>query len=367
MKYIDEYRDPALVRRLVSRIEEAAPRDGAPVKIMEVCGSHTQAIGRYGLRQMLPSRVRLISGPGCPVCVTSVNDVDKALYLAGRSEIIFATFGDMLRVPGTREQSLQKIRAAGADVRVVASARDCLTLACDNRRREVVFLGIGFETTSPTIAATVREAQTREIGNFSVFSVHKVIPPAMQALIADEALAIDGFLCPGHVSTIIGADAYRFVAEAGRAAVITGFEPVDVLEGILMILLQIKEGRPAVEIQYARGAGPEGNVRAREILSSVFEPGAASWRGIGVIDESGLFFRKRYDAFDAARRFAIPEIASEEIKGCACGDILRGAKEPPECGPFGTRCSPRRPVGPCMVSSEGTCAAFYRYRSLRDQ
>lgn len=366
IKYIDEYRDPALVRGLVAKIAAAAPRDGATVTIMEVCGSHTQAIGRHGIRQLLPRGIRLVSGPGCPVCVTSVEDVDRSLYLAGRQGVTLATFGDMLRVPGTDTASLQKLRAAGADVRVVPAARDCLDMAVRNPRREVVFLGIGFETTSPTVAAAVREAERRGIGNFSVFSVHKVIPPAMAVLIADPALAVDGFLCPGHVSTIIGAEAYRFVADAGRAAVITGFEPVDILEGILMILRQLGTGHPDVEIQYARGVAPAGNRKAREVLAAVFRTVDAAWRGLGTIGGSGLAFREEYAAFDASRRFAIPPLASREIGGCACGDILRGAKTPAECAVFGTKCTPRDPVGPCMVSSEGTCAAFYRYGSLRE-
>jgi hydrogenase expression/formation protein HypD len=334
---------------------------------MEVCGSHTQAIGRHGIRQLLPSTIRLVSGPGCPVCVTSVEDVDRSLFLAGQENVILATFGDMLRVPGTDGASLQKLRAAGADIRVVPSARDCLDMAVRNPAREVVFLGIGFETTSPTVAAAVREAARRGITNVSVFSVHKVIPPAMAALIDDPTLAIDGFLCPGHVSTIIGADAYRFVASAGRTAVITGFEPVDILEGILMILRQFREERRVVEIQYARGVTPAGNRKAREILAAVFQTADSAWRGLGVIGGSGLCFRSEYAVFDATRRFAIPPFTSQETQGCACGDILRGAKTPAECPLFGKGCTPREPVGPCMVSSEGTCAAFFHYGSLREE
>jgi len=273
----------------------------------------------------------------------------------------------MLRVPGTGGASLQRLRAAGADIRVVSSARDCLDLALANRNRQVVFLGIGFETTSPTIAATVQEALKKRIDNLCVYSVHKLIPPALRALMADPALSVDGFLCPGHVSTIIGAEAYRFIAEAGRAAVITGFEPVDILEGVLMILQQLCEGRPAVAVQYSRAVSPGGNRRALAILDEVFRPAEATWRGLGAIEGSGLLFRETYRHCDAMERFTIPPLASEEVRGCACGDILRGLLEPDGCPLFGRICTPANPVGPCMVSTEGTCAAHYKYQGGRGE
>jgi len=362
MKYIDEYRDPALAKALLGRIMLTARSLDRRISIMEVCGSHTQAIGRYGIRKLLPANIRLISGPGCPVCVTSIHDVDVAIHLAGRSGVIFATFGDMLRVPGTGGNSLQKLKAHGADIRVVASPLDSSSLAQDNPDKQVIFMGIGFETTSPTIGAMVMRARKLGITNVSVFSVHKVIPPAMQALIDDPSIKIDGFVCPGHVSIVIGAAAYTFLAEAGKPAVITGFEPIDVLEGILMILEQLVEKRPAVAIQYGRGVAPEGNAKARAVLAEVFIARDAEWRGLGTIPASGLVFTDAYQAFDALRRFDVPQIRSIEVKGCSCGDVLRGVILPDECPLFGKGCTPVNPIGPCMVSGEGSCAAYYKYR-----
>lgn len=361
MKFIDEYRDPALVHGLLKGIRHRAARIGAPVTIMEVCGSHTQAIGRYGIRALLPNTVRLISGPGCPVCVTSAGDVDRALYLARQPGVIFATFGDMLRVPGTGGATLQKLRAAGADIRVVSSSADCIELARAHPDREIVFMGIGFETTSPTVAATLCACHERGIQNVSVFSVHKLIPPALQTLISDPALSIDGFLCPGHVSTIIGAQAYACLPASGRAAVITGFEPVDILEGIFLILGQILDGKKEVAIQYHRAVTREGNMRAKVLLEKVFRPAPAEWRGLGRLPESGLAFTEAYQKFDACNRFPVPEMVAEEAAGCRCGDVLRGICFPPQCSLFGSRCTPAHPVGPCMVSTEGTCAAYYKY------
>jgi hydrogenase expression/formation protein HypD len=361
MKLIDEYRDPILVKGLLDRITEFTAGIDEQVTIMEVCGSHTTAIGRFGLRNLLPSKIRLVSGPGCPVCVTSVEDVDTALYFAGQSKTVFATFGDMLRVPGSNGASLQKLRAAGADIRVVLSAMDCIDLAEANRGKEIILMGIGFETTSPTIASVVRESQRKNIKNFSVFSVHKVIPPAIKLLINDPALNIDGFLCPGHVSTMIGTRPYQSIIEADRAAVITGFEPADILEGIFIILKQIKEKKKTVAIQYKRGVKPEGNPRAMAILHSVFRDGPASWRGLGIIPHSGLFFRESFKDFDAMKRFDVPIICSIEMEGCSCGDILRGMISPDQCPLFKSACTPQNPVGPCMVSSEGTCSVYYKY------
>lgn len=361
MKFVDEYRDPSLVQKLCQSIGKRARSLGKEITIMEVCGTHTVSIGRFGIRTLLPDTIKLISGPGCPVCVTSVHDVDCALYLAGVSGVIFATFGDMLRVPGSHGKTLQGMKARGADVRVVVSAMDCVELARMDTSRHVVFMGIGFETTSPTVALLLKECLNSRIENLSVLSVHKVIPPALRVLINDPELKVDGFLCPGHVSTIIGVEPYRCLVEAGRAAVITGFEPVDILEGILMILDQIGRNSPRVEIQYKRGVNPEGNPRARKMLDEVFEPGPAQWRGLGTIPESGLFIREEYAYFDAQRCFSIPHIESVETKGCRCGDVLRGILSPRDCPLFRTVCSPREPMGPCMVSSEGTCSAYYRY------
>lgn len=361
MKYIDEYRDTKIARGLLEGIGRRAAKIAAPVTVMEVCGSHTQALGRYGIRGMLPRGIRLISGPGCPVCVTAIHDVDIALWLAGQPDTVFLTFGDMLRVPGTRGRNLQQLRASGANIRVVASAADGIAIAADNPSKQIVFMGIGFETTSPTVAAVVRACQEKNIKNFSVFSVHKLIPPALQALMHDPALSVDGFLCPGHVSTIIGTQAYHCIPEAGRAAVITGFEPVDILEGVYLLLGQILEGKKEVVLQYSRGVKPEGNQRARAMLEAVFCPASAAWRGLGEIPESGLVFTEAYRTFDALRKYRVPDIVSEEIAGCRCGEILRGIRSPDQCPLFRKACTPLTPVGACMVSSEGTCAAYYKY------
>ena len=361
MRYIDEYRNPLLARGLLDRIAALAGRIGRPVTLMEVCGSHTQAIGRYGIRSLLPPSIRLVSGPGCPVCVTSIRDVDAAHHLAALPGLIFAVFGDMMRVPGTGGKTLQQLRASGAEIRVVPSALDIVAMAENEPGGEVVFMGIGFETTAPTVAAALRTADRKGIGNLSVLSVHKLVPPALRLLLADPALNLDGFLCPGHVSTMIGSRAYAFIAEAGRAAVVTGFEPVDILEGLLMLLEQVDAPRREVAIQYSRGVRPEGNPRAMALMHEVFETGDAEWRGLGTIEGSGLSISRAYERFDARKRFAIPEMASAEVPGCACGEILRGIREPATCPLFRRLCTPADPVGPCMVSSEGTCAAHYRY------
>lgn len=361
MKFIDEYRDPALIRGLLSAVAREAAAIGRDISLMEVCGSHTYAIGRYGLKKLLPANIRLISGPGCPVCVTSVFDVDRALYLAERPGVIFATFGDMMRVPGSRGRSLQKLRAEGADVRVISSAMEAAAFALENPGRNVVLMGIGFETTAPTVGASVLDWRKKGLENIFLFSVHKLVPPALKALIADTELGVDGFICPGHVSTITGTAAYSVITEAGRAAVITGFEPLDILQGILMILKQIAEKRPAVEIQYSRAVSENGNPRARQVMDSVFRPADAQWRGLGTIPGSGLLLRDEFRDFDAVARFEVPQIESEEPKGCRCGEILRGVREPAQCPLFKKGCTPSNPVGPCMVSSEGTCAAHYKY------
>jgi hydrogenase expression/formation protein HypD len=362
MKFIDEYRDPKLFEGLLARVRSRAEKLTRSITIMEVCGSHTNAIGRFGIRGLLPDTIRLISGPGCPVCVTAIQDVDAALFLARRPGIVFATFGDMLRVPGTGRRSLEQERADGADVRVVDSALECLTLAQDNPDRQIVLMGIGFETTSPAAASVVKTARARSISNLAVFSVHKVIPPAIDALLSDPLISVDGFMLPGHVSTILGTAAYSRIAQGGRAGVITGFEPVDILEGIMMILDQTISGNMAIEIQYGRAVKREGNQAARRILDEVFEPADSNWRGLGTIPVSGLVFRNEYRDFDAAARFDIPAVESHDAPECRCGDVLKGIISPPECPRFRTACSPRNPLGPCMVSAEGTCAAYYKYQ-----
>lgn len=360
MRFIDEYRDPGLAGRLKDAVHALAFQVGRPVTVMEICGSHTYAVCRHGIRQMLPESVRLVSGPGCPVCVTSVHDIDRALYLAGLEDIVFVTFGDMLRVPGTGGNSLQGIRAAGADVRAVSSASECISIARAHPDRQVVFMGIGFEATAPTVASMVKTCRQLSLGNVSVFSTHKVIPPAISALLDDPGLMVDAFLCPGHVSTITGLGAYAEIPRRGRAAVITGFEPVDILSGIYLILCQILKHDYFVEIQYTRGVSPGGNARARALTEEVFKPGDARWRGLGPIPGSGLHFRDEYRGFDAGLRHEVPEITSYEPKGCRCGEILKGIISPFECPLFRNGCTPETPVGPCMVSHEGTCSTYHK-------
>jgi hydrogenase expression/formation protein HypD len=362
MKFIDEYRDPKLFNGLLAAVRKRAGQLNRSITIMEVCGSHTNAIGRFGIRGLLPENIRLISGPGCPVCVTAVQEVDAALFLARQPDVLFASFGDMLRVPGTKRRSLEKERADGADIRVVDSAVECLDLAQKNPDRQIIFMGIGFETTSPAAASVVKTAKSHAISNLAVFSVHKVIPPAIDALLSDPLISVDGFMLPGHVSTILGTAAYSIITRRGRAGVITGFEPVDILEGILMILEQIISGDVKTEIQYQRGVKEEGNPAARRILNEVFEPADSHWRGLGMIPKSGLVFRQEYRGFDASMRFDIPVFESHDASGCRCGDVLKGIISPPECPQFGSACLPRNPLGPCMVSAEGTCAAYYKYQ-----
>jgi len=360
VRYVQEFHNAAAARGLVAAIERITSR---PLNLMEVCGTHTVAIFRHGIRQLLPPPLSMLSGPGCPVCVTTNADIDKAIALAEQPAVTLATFGDMMKVPGSY-QSLQQVKAGGSDVRVVYSPRDAVCMARDNPRRPVVFLAVGFETTAPTIAAALLEAEALGLKNFYLISVHKLIPPAMRALLAAGDVRIDGFICPGHVSVIIGSQPYQFIPQQyGVPCVITGFEPLDVLQGIEMLLRQIAEGRAEVEIQYRRGVRPEGNPLARELVSRVFETSDADWRGLGCIPGSGLKLRPEYKRFDAEESFAINPPPTKEHKGCLCGDILRGVKTSPECPLFAEACTPERPVGPCMVSSEGTCAGWYQYRS----
>lgn len=332
-----------------------------PLKLMEVCGTHTVEIFRHGIRDVIPKGIALLSGPGCPVCVTSVQDVDAAISIAGNPGVIMATFGDMMRVPGGT-QSLLEARSEGADVRVLYSPIDALTLAQKEPNREVVFFATGFETTSPLIAGTIAHAELAGTKNFTIFTAHKLVPPALKALLDSPDVQVDGFILPGHVSTIIGTLPYGFVAEQyAKPAVVTGFAAGEIIEGILMIVRQIAEKRAAVEIQYTSVVRPEGNPRAVALLENYFEPADAYWRGIGNIPGSGLKLRERYVAFDANIKFHPPKSDAKEPELCSCGDILRGVKVPTECALFGTGCTPDNPIGPCMVSTEGSCAAYYKY------
>lgn len=358
MKSPDAFRDPAAAAALARAIEDLADR---PVTLMEVCGTHTVAIFKSGLRDLLPDRVSLVSGPGCPVCVTPVVDVDRAIATARIPGVLYATFGDMMRVPGSTS-SLQEVRALGADVRVVYSALDALALARAHPEREVILFAAGFETTAPTVAATLLQAEQEGVRNFSLHTVHKVIPPALRALLDAPEVKLDGLICPGHVSALIGSEVYAFIpAEFGRPAVISGFEPIDILLSVRLILEQLAGAAPKVEIEYSRVVAPEGNRRAMGILNTVFEPSDAEWRGIGTIPGSGLALREPFAHRDALRRFEV-EVQPESRNGaCECGEILRGLKTPADCRLFAKACTPESPVGACMVSSEGSCAAYYTY------
>lgn len=359
------FRDPQLGRELIDCINELAPlareNCGGTVNLMEVCGTHTVAIARNGFRSILPQGVRLISGPGCPVCVTANRDIDTVIALARIPGVIITTFGDMTRVPGSTS-NLNAEKAAGHDIRIVYSPLDALKVAQDNPNNEVVFVGVGFETTTPLIAATVRRAAELGLANFSVFTAHKTVPRTLEALVNDSEVRLDALILPGHVSTIIGVAPYRFLAERYHVpGVVTGFEPVDVLQGIVMLLRQLADGRAEIENGYSRGVRDEGNTAAIEAINEVFEPCDATWRGLGTIAKSGLCLRGEYTEFDALARLEPQVEDTVEPRGCRCGDVLRGIITPQDCPLFATGCTPEHPVGPCMVSSEGSCAAFYKY------
>lgn len=366
LDFLDDFREGQHARGLLQMLAARDPArlaGSAPgeVRVMEVCGTHTMAISRHGIRQAMPPWLRLISGPGCPVCVTANSDIDAFIEIALQPGVIATTFGDMLKVPGTR-MGLAEARSRGADVRVVYSTLDALMIARENPRRPVVFFGVGFETTAPTVAAALLEASKGGVDNFLVHSVHKLVPPALAALCQTPGLAVDAFLCPGHVSAIIGPAAYRQVADGhGLPCVIAGFEPVDILLSLNMIAAQLEVGEAAVQVQYSRGVREQGNPAAMALLMSVFEPCDADWRGLGQIPGSGLALRQEFAAHDALRAFTVDTGYSAEPRGCLCGQILTGRKLPPQCGLFAGKCNPDHPVGPCMVSSEGTCAAYFHY------
>lgn len=358
--YAEEYRDPAIAKSLVHQLTSASTK---PVRLMEVCGTHTMAIFRHGIRSLLPETITLLSGPGCPVCVTAQGDIDAFVALSRRKDVTITTFGDLMRVPGSGS-SLQRETAEGADVRVVYSPMDALKLAQELPDRQVVFLGVGFETTAPTIAATLLSAQKMNLKNFSIFCAHKTVPVALTALMDNPMVKIDGFLLPGHVSVIIGVDAYRpFFDRYQIPCVVAGFEPVDVLRGVDALVTSFENNCPILGNVYPRAVTVQGNPQAQQVMAQAFEVCDAAWRGLGVIPASGLSIRPEFDDFDAVRRFGLEVLDTPEPKGCACGDILSGTKTPPQCALFRKNCTPMSPVGPCMVSSEGTCAAYYRYAS----
>jgi hydrogenase expression/formation protein HypD len=361
MRNPSSLRDAELSEQLVRAIAQKLRRvQAGEVRIMEVCGTHTVNIFRSGLRSLLPGEVRLLSGPGCPVCVTPIGYMDHAIEICRIPGTVVATFGDMIKVPGS-VSSLERERAGGADVRIVYSVTDALNMAMKVRPRNLVFLGVGFETTAPTIASGLLEARERDVDNFYVLAAHKLIPPAMKTLLAGE-VEIDAFLCPGHVSAVIGAAPYEEVSrEYGKPCVVAGFEALDVLQSILMIANQILGGVAKTEIQYRRVVKWEGNETAQRLMNAVFEPCDTEWRGLGVLPGSGLRIREEFAGHDAARRFSVKLPEPRDHPGCRCGDILRGVCIPPECGLFGKACTPSSPVGPCMVSSEGTCSAYFKY------
>ena len=331
------------------------------IKLMEVCGTHTMAIARAGIKKLLPSEIELISGPGCPVCVTSQADIDRAIEISRIDNVIITTFGDMMRVPGTKT-SFEDMKRDGADIRVVYSPLDALTISEDNPQKRVVFMGVGFETTSPTVAATIIEARKRGLRNFFVLSNFKVLFPALEALAGSSKLKVDGFICPGHVSVVTGTIPYAKIASHyKKPCVITGFDEIDIVKGIKRLVEQIKSHRYTTEIEYKRAVTKEGNIEARRVLDSVFEVKDSDWRGLGMIKESGLKLKDKYRQFDAEKEFKVKLPKAILPKGCICGEVLQGIKGPRDCKLFGKVCTPRKPVGPCMVSSEGTCAAYYRY------
>jgi len=358
MRLSDRFRDPEAARAVAEAIRARSAR---PVRLMEFCGGHTHAILRFGIPSLLPETVDLRSGPGCPVCVTSATDLDHAIALAQVPDVILTTFGDMIRVPGSHT-SLAEAKAGGADVRVVYSPLDALQVAHQNPNRPVVFLGVGFETTAPMVASAVLKAADDGLENFTVFSAHKLTPPATLAILNTGEVALDGVIGPGHVTTVIGADAWRFLPEAyDMGCAIAGFEPLDLLRAILALVTMIEESEPRVDNTYGRSVRPEGNLPAQQAIAGVFEIADAAWRGFGTIPSSGLRVAERYARFDAARTFSVDVRPSREPPGCRCGDVLRGALLPPECPLFGKGCTPQHPIGPCMVSAEGACAAYYNY------
>jgi hydrogenase expression/formation protein HypD len=361
MRFVDEYRDPDLARRLAERIA-ATVEPGRRYKLMEVCGGHTHSIYRHGVEDLLPDEVELVHGPGCPVCVIPMGRQDDAIAIAERPEVIFTTFGDMMRVPAS-SGSLLDAKARGADVRIVYSPLDALRIARQNPEREVVFFAIGFETTAPSTAVTLRRARAEGIANFSVFCNHVTIVPAIRAILDSPDLRLDGFIGPGHVSTVIGLRPYRFIAaEHGKPVVVSGFEPLDVLQGVYMTLCQLAEGRAEVENQYQRVVREEGNPAALAAIVETMELRTTfEWRGLGFISQSALKLRPEYLELDAESRFELPGVRVADPKACQCGEVLKGVIRPWECKVFGTSCTPEHPIGTCMVSSEGACAAYYNY------
>jgi len=364
---VTETNPPRTLDALVDEIRASAGAAGRELCLMEVCGTHTMAIFRHGIRELLPESLALLSGPGCPVCVTPGGLIDAAIGLARGKRALVASFGDMLRVPGSTG-SLEMARAEGGAVATVYSPLDALRLARENPSREVVFVAVGFETTAPGVAVAVRRAREEGLANFSILPGHKIIPPALRALLSGEAPKLDGFLLPGHVSVVLGRRAYDFLAEDfGVPAAVAGFEPRDILQAIALLAGDLAAGRVRVTNAYPRAVTEEGNLEARAALDEVFEPCDTEWRGLGTIPASGLALREAYTSLDAVRRFGVSLASAPEPAGCLCGEVLKGRVRPSGCALFGTRCRPEHPVGPCMVSSEGTCAAHFKYGKIRQR
>ncbi|MBU8891710.1 MAG: hydrogenase formation protein HypD [Bacteroidales bacterium] len=358
MKFIDEYRDFEIVQNISKKLREY----DREISIMEVCGGHTMAIHRFGIPSLLPENIKLISGPGCPVCVSGIGFIDNAIECSKINDVIITTYGDLIRVPGSKS-SLEKEKSRGADIRIVYSALEALEIARSEKNKKVIFLGIGFETTAPGTAVTIQKAYNESISNFYLLSTHKIMPPVMEALLNDK-VKIDGFICPGHVSTITGSGIYDFIPEKYKiACVVTGFEPTDLMQSIYMLAKQINSIDQKVEIQYSRAVVKQGNIKAQNIMNEVFETRDDNWRGIGVIPNSGLKLKEKYKSFDAELVFDVKVSSVKENTACICGQILRGLKTPKDCKLFGMVCSPENPVGACMVSNEGACHAYYKYRN----
>lgn len=360
IKYIDEYRNRDIVMKIAGEIRRISTR---PLRFMEVCGGHTMAIQKFGIPSLLPDNIRLLSGPGCPVCVTDRKYIDTAIAFARVPGVIITTYGDLIRVPGS-SSSLDQEKARGFDVRIVYSVLDALEIAKQHPGNKIVFLGVGFETTTPSSAAGIVNAEAQKVTNFYLHSSHKVMPPAMTALI-DEGVKIDGYIAPGHVSTITGTEIYNDIpAKYSLGCVISGFEPVDLMQTILMLTRQLESGKPAVEIQYRRAVKQEGNLKARKLVEEVFEPCDDWWRGLGVLPLSGLKLKENFAHRDAINMIPVNVEKTREDKGCICGQILKGLKTPGDCKLFGKACTPNDPVGACMVSNEGACHAWHRYKGI---
>jgi hydrogenase expression/formation protein HypD len=372
MKYVEEFRRKDLAKQLAAAIrDEADPK--RQYNLMEFCGGHTHAIFRYGVQDLMPSNVRFVHGPGCPVCVLPIGRIDNAIQLAQRPEVILCTYADLLRVPASGRKSLMNVKAAGADVRMVYSTQDALKIARDNPDRQVVFFAIGFETTTPPTAVAIKQAQAEGLENFSVFCNHVLTPAAIQNILQSPevremgSVSIDGFFGPSHVSSVIGSRPYEYFAdEFERPVVIAGFEPLDVMQSALMLIRQLNEGRHEVENEYTRVVSRDGNVKAQTLVANVMELRRSfEWRGLGMVPYSALQIKKTYARFDAEQRFDIPAVVASDVKGCECPRILRGVKKPTDCKLFGTICTPENPMGSCMVSSEGACAAYWSYGRFR--